>query len=86
MPVPCCARRCSGCREGADVRDELLDPDPIEPAEQADEIGLRPRSLADFVGQAELKEHLSIILEAARLRGQAADHLQLDLDAQAGAR
>jgi Holliday junction DNA helicase RuvB len=57
------------------VRDELLDPEPIEPAEATDEVGLRPRSLADFVGQAELKEHLSIILEAARLRGQAADHL-----------
>ncbi len=57
------------------MRDELLDPDPLEPAELSDEIGLRPRSLADFVGQAELKEHLSIILEAARKRGQAADHL-----------
>jgi Holliday junction DNA helicase RuvB len=57
------------------VRDELLTPEPIEPAELSDEISLRPRSLADFVGQAELKEHLSIILEAARKRSQAADHL-----------
>ncbi len=37
--------------------------------------GLRPRRLDDFVGQAELKEHLAIILEAARRRGQAVDHL-----------
>src|SRR5690606_37965232 len=29
----------------------------------------------DFVGQPELKEHLAIVLEAARRRGQAADHL-----------
>ncbi|NLV55828.1 MAG: Holliday junction branch migration DNA helicase RuvB [Acidimicrobiales bacterium] len=43
--------------------------------EDAAEAGLRPRRLDDFVGQAELKEHLSIILEAARRRGQAADHL-----------
>ncbi len=57
------------------MRDELLDPDAVEPAEISDEIGLRPRSLDDFVGQTELKEHLSIILGAARLRGQAADHL-----------
>ena len=57
------------------MRDELLTPEPIEPSELSDEVGLRPRSLADFVGQAELKEHLSIILEAARNRGQAADHL-----------
>jgi Holliday junction DNA helicase RuvB len=37
--------------------------------------GLRPKSLDDFVGQAELKERLGVILEAARARGKAADHL-----------
>ncbi len=57
------------------MRDELLTPEPIEEAELSDEVSLRPKTLADFVGQAELKEHLSIILEAARNRGQAADHL-----------
>jgi holliday junction DNA helicase RuvB len=57
------------------MRDELLTPEPIEPLEASEEVSLRPRSLDDFVGQAELKEHLSIILEAARRRGQAADHL-----------
>ncbi len=40
-----------------------------------DEGGLRPRRLDEFVGQGELKEHLTIILEAARRRGQAVDHL-----------
>jgi Holliday junction DNA helicase RuvB len=40
-----------------------------------DEGGLRPRRLDEFVGQRELKEHLAIILEAARRRGQAVDHL-----------
>ncbi|HWH34374.1 MAG TPA: Holliday junction branch migration DNA helicase RuvB [Acidimicrobiales bacterium] len=43
--------------------------------EEVDEVGLRPRCLADFVGQGELKEHLAIVLEAARRRDQAADHL-----------
>ena len=57
------------------MREELLTPEPIEPGEISDEISLRPRSLDEFVGQAELKEHLSIILEAARQRDQAADHL-----------
>ncbi|HEX8582061.1 MAG TPA: Holliday junction branch migration DNA helicase RuvB, partial [Acidimicrobiales bacterium] len=56
------------------MREELLTPEPVE-AELSAEAGLRPRSLAEFVGQAELNEHLSIILEAARRRGQAADHL-----------
>jgi holliday junction DNA helicase RuvB len=57
------------------VRDELLEPEPADEVEAATEVGLRPRRLDDFVGQAELKEHLAIILEAARRRGQAADHL-----------
>lgn len=62
-------------QDGLIVRDELLTPEPLEPTELSDEVSLRPKTLGDFVGQAELKEHLSIILEAARKRGQAADHL-----------
>ena len=56
------------------VREELLDPGPGDD-EAAAETSLRPRRLADFVGQAELKAHLGIVLEAARRRGQAPDHL-----------
>lgn len=37
-------------------------------------LSLRPRSLAEFVGQTELKRRLSVILEAARGRGEPADH------------
>jgi Holliday junction DNA helicase RuvB len=61
------------------MRDELLEPGPLpdEAAgeESPEEASLRPRRLAEFVGQSELKEHLAIILEAAGRRGQAADHL-----------
>jgi Holliday junction DNA helicase RuvB len=60
------------------ARDELLSPEP-DPEdldlELHDEGGLRPRHLDEFVGQSELKEHLQIILEAARRRAQAVDHL-----------
>ena len=59
------------------MRDEFLDPAPVTEHEEADEVGLRPRRLSEFVGQRELKEHLSIVLEAAKMRGQAADHLLL---------
>ena len=41
------------------------------------ETGLRPRRLADFTGQNKLKENLSIAIEAARLRGEAMDHVLL---------
>jgi Holliday junction DNA helicase RuvB len=54
-------------------RIELLDEG--EAPDGPEEPGLRPRALADFVGQAELKEHLGVLLDAARLRGQSADHL-----------
>jgi Holliday junction DNA helicase RuvB len=54
--------------------DRPLDPTP-EDAEAELEAGLRPRRLADFVGQADLKERLAIVLEAARKRDQAVDHL-----------
>jgi holliday junction DNA helicase RuvB len=56
------------------MREELLDPDP-GPDDSAAETTLRPRRLAEFVGQSELKAHLGIVLEAARRRGQAPDHL-----------
>jgi Holliday junction DNA helicase RuvB len=56
------------------MREELLNPEPVPGDDVGEDGGLRPRRLDDFVGQAELKEHLSIILEAARARGQAADH------------
>jgi Holliday junction DNA helicase RuvB len=57
------------------VRDEFLDPGVGNDIEEVLEAGLRPRLLAEFVGQRELKEHLGIVIEAARRRGQAVDHL-----------
>ncbi len=38
---------------------------------------LRPRRLDDFVGQEQVKEQLEIVLEAARARGDALDHVLL---------
>jgi Holliday junction DNA helicase RuvB len=62
------------------VREELLRADLPEEADDTEltaEVSLRPRSLDEFVGQRELKDHLAIILEAARRRGQAPDHVLL---------
>jgi holliday junction DNA helicase RuvB len=55
-------------------REELLSP-AADPIERAEETTLRPRRLDEFVGQDRLKEHLEILLAAARQRGQAVDHL-----------
>jgi Holliday junction DNA helicase RuvB len=48
-------------------------------ADQEEEVErtLRPRDLADFVGQERVKEQLSIALEAAKARGEALDHVLL---------
>ncbi len=62
------------------MREELLRAEATpedEEVERSVDSSLRPRSLEEFVGQRELKEHLGIILEAARRRGQAADHVLL---------
>ncbi len=39
------------------------------------DAGLRPRRMEDFIGQAPLKERLAILIEAARGRGDAVDHV-----------
>ena len=57
------------------MREEFLDPHVNDGVEAVDEVGLRPRLLQDFVGQRELKEKLSIVLEAAKRRQEAVDHL-----------
>ncbi len=59
------------------MRDEFLDPAVSADHEVSDEVSLRPRELDEFVGQRELKEHLDIVLGAAKQRGQAADHILL---------
>src|SRR5580698_11174681 len=41
------------------------------------ETALRPSRLADFAGQANVKEILSIAIEAAKKRGEAMDHVLL---------
>jgi len=48
-----------------------------DPAEQEAERSLRPRTLDEFIGQRETKEHLGIVLEAARRRSEPAGHLLL---------
>ena len=49
----------------------------LAPDEEELDGSLRPRSLAEFVGQERVKEQLAIALEAARGRGEALDHVLL---------
>ena len=45
--------------------------------EEAIERALRPKRLAEYVGQAKIREQLEIFVAAARRRGEALDHLLL---------
>jgi Holliday junction DNA helicase RuvB len=45
--------------------------------ERAAEAALRPRSLDDFVGQRVVRDQLSLVLDAAKGRGAAPDHVLL---------
>jgi Holliday junction DNA helicase RuvB len=59
-----------------------IDPsDLINPELQSDDSpldnALRPRVLADYIGQAKVKDNLSILIEAARGRGESLEHILL---------
>lgn len=41
------------------------------------EVGLRPKTLEDYVGQERAKENLRIYIEAAKQRGESLDHVLL---------
>ncbi|SCW45960.1 Holliday junction DNA helicase subunit RuvB [Paenibacillus tianmuensis] len=45
--------------------------------DQGVEFSLRPRYLAEYIGQAQAKENLKIYIEAAKMRKEALDHVLL---------
>ena len=53
-----------------------LDPVPLE-ADRQVEQSLRPRRLAEFIGQDKVRANLDIFLRAAKQRGEALDHVLL---------
>ncbi len=61
------------------MRDDLLkgDKDHLSNPEKEIEKVLRPQVLSDFTGQPHIIENLSIFIQAAKLRGEALDHVLL---------
>ena len=57
-----------------DIRQNRMKPDG---AESDIEKALRPLSFADFTGQAQIIDNLSVFVAAARMRGEALDHTLL---------
>lgn len=59
----------------ADGDDRIVSPNYGD--DDAQENTLRPRRLEDYIGQEQVKDNLSILLAAARKRGEALDHVLL---------
>jgi len=57
--------------------DRLISGTPASPQEDGEERALRPRHLAEYVGQVKIREQLSIFITAARNRKEALDHALL---------
>ena len=46
-----------------------------QPEDARSEVNLRPKTLDDYLGQGCIKDNLSVLIQAARMRGEALDHL-----------
>ena len=57
--------------------DRLIAPAAATPAEEAVERALRPKRLAEYVGQPRIREQLEIFISAARGRSEPLDHVLL---------
>ena len=55
----------------------VLSAAPASPNEEAIERALRPKGLAEYVGQTKTREQLAIFIGAARMRREALDHVLL---------
>jgi Holliday junction DNA helicase RuvB len=59
------------------MSDERIVSPKVRGEERVQETNLRPRSLEEFIGQTKAKENIRILLDAARARGDALDHVLL---------
>jgi Holliday junction DNA helicase RuvB len=57
--------------------DRLISGGKVSPVEEGEERALRPRELAEYVGQVKIREQLQIFISAARNRKEALDHALL---------
>jgi len=55
--------------------ERLIEADAVSPEDREFDVALRPRSLAEFVGQERVKDQLTVLLEGARQRAEPVDHL-----------
>ncbi|CAN5178139.1 Holliday junction branch migration DNA helicase RuvB [soil metagenome] len=59
------------------MTDSIVSPTPESEAELAFEGALRPKSLAEFVGQTKVRGQLQLLLQAATMQNRTPDHILL---------
>ena len=59
------------------ARERIVAGDQFSPDEDLTQYSLRPRDLAEFIGQHELRAKLEVLLQAAQGRGEPVEHLLL---------
>ncbi len=60
-----------------DFENRIVAPQVIKEDDQDLDYSLRPKTLAEYIGQDKVKENMSIYIEAAKRRGEALDHVLL---------
>lgn len=61
---------------GAIKRESVITPALLE-EEEGEELSLRPRMLAEYIGQEKVKKNLALFIDAAKGRKEALDHVLL---------
>ena len=59
------------------LESRLIAATPLSPQEDVIERALRPKRLADYVGQQKIRSQFEIFIQAARQRGESLDHVLL---------
>ena len=59
-----------------DLENRFVAPEATE-NDRDNELSLRPHTLEEYIGQEQVKENLSVFMQAARLRGEPLDHVLL---------
>ena len=57
--------------------ENLINPELINEEENRLENSLRPKTLAEYIGQTKVKENMKVYIEAAKKRGEPLDHVLL---------
>jgi len=57
--------------------DRIINPELEGDKEEILENTIRPKTLAEYIGQDKVKENMKIYIEAAKKRGEALDHVLL---------